>query len=184
MKEKHGKEITETFGVEVVSPSLAFPQSNHGKRRRKSLADQGYIPPDETKKGDIDPQGERLLCEYARKNMVMNSFLLQIIPMDVRPFYHMGKEDNPRKTKSFDLLWKWMEITTGAQREHRYDVLVEQAKEKGVDQESIQFYLDFFRFGCPPHGGFGFGLATVIGGHAQSKEYYEMWFSSIEAQIA
>ena len=83
-------------------------------------------------------------------------------PADVRPFYHMRMPENRTLTRSFDLLWKWMEITTGAEREHRYDVLASQAREKGVKLEAIQFYLDFFRFGCPPHGGFGFGLARLL----------------------
>jgi len=74
----------------------------------------------------------------------------------------MRKEDDLQLTKSFDLLWKWMEITTGAQREHRYDVLLRQAAEKGIELEAIRFYLDFFKYGCPPHGGFGFGLARLL----------------------
>ena len=83
-------------------------------------------------------------------------------PSVVRAFYHMRPEDKPHLTKSFDLLWKGLEVTTGAQREHRYDVLVEQAKEKGLSLEPIQYYLDFFRYGCPPHGGYGFGLTRML----------------------
>lgn len=88
----------------------------------------------------------------------------------------MRQSDKPELTKSFDLLWKWMEITTGAQREHRYHVLVEQAKEKGIKQETIQFYLDFFRFGCPPHGGFGFGLARLLAVMLNRKSIREVVF--------
>jgi aspartyl-tRNA synthetase len=74
----------------------------------------------------------------------------------------MRLDDNPKLTKSFDLLWDGLEITTGAQREHRYDILVKQAKEKGMSLEPIQFYLNFFRYGCPPHGGLGVGPARMM----------------------
>ena len=140
------------------------------------LREQGYIPPADTKQGDIDPQGERLLCEYARKEFGHEFFFVTDYPVDVRPFYHMRKDDNPTETKSFDLLWKWMEITTGAQREHRYDVLVKQALEKGVSLESIQFYLDFFKYGCPPHGGFGFGLARLLAAMLNQKSIRDVVF--------
>ena len=70
--------------------------------------------------------------------------------------------DDPNLTRSFDLLWKGLEVTTGAQREHRYDVLVEQVFEKGLTTGPVQFYLDFFKYGCPPHGGLGFGLARML----------------------
>jgi len=70
--------------------------------------------------------------------------------------------DNPGLTRSYDLIGHGLEITTGAQREHRYEILARQAAEKGLGQENIQFYLDFFRFGCPPHGGFGFGLSRFL----------------------
>src|SRR5258706_2711275 len=69
-----------------------------------------------------------------------------------------------------------MEITTGAQREHRYDVLVKQATEKGVSLESIQFYLDFFKYGCPPHGGFGFGLARLLAAMLNQKSIRDVVF--------
>ena len=74
----------------------------------------------------------------------------------------MQDEDNTTLTKSFDLLWDGLEITTGSQREHRYDILIKQAKEKDVKIESLQFYFNFFKYGCPPHGGFGIGSNRMI----------------------
>ena len=65
-------------------------------------------------------------------------------------------------TRGFDLLWNGLEVTTGAQREHRYDVLLKQAKERLGNIESVQFYLNFFKYGCPPHGGFGAGPERMI----------------------
>jgi nondiscriminating aspartyl-tRNA synthetase len=158
---KHGEEIKETFGVEVIEPTLPFPKATM-QEAQDILGSLGHIRSEETKKGDLDPQGERLLCEYALEKYGHEFIFITDYPEEVRPFYHMRQSDNPKLTKSFDLLWKWMEITTGAQREHRYDVLVQQAREKEIKQETIQFYLDFFKFGCPPHGGFGFGLARLL----------------------
>jgi len=175
VREKHGKEIVDAFGIEVVIPTLPFPKVTM-KEAQKILRDRGYIAPSEIKQGDLDPQGERLLCEYAKEKYNHEFIFITDYPIDVRPFYHMRKEDNPSETKSFDLLWKWMEITTGAQREHRYDVLVKQAAEKGVGLESIQFYLDFFKYGCPPHGGFGFGLARLLAAMLNQKSIREVVF--------
>ena len=175
VRERHAREIAETFGVEVVVPSLPFPKVKMDEAQ-KILREKGYVPSADTKKGDIDPQGERLLCEYAREDFGHEFIFITDYPVDVRPFYHMRKEEEPHETKSFDLLWKWMEITTGALREHRYDVLVKQAVEKGVSLESIQFYLDFFKFGCPPHGGFGFGLARLLAAMLNQKSIREVVF--------
>jgi len=175
VNEKHGKEIAEKFGVEVVVPSLPFPKVTM-EEAQKILRDKGYLASADTKKGDIDPQGERLLCEYAKEKFGHEFIFITDYPVEVRPFYHMRKDDKPQLTKSFDLLWKWMEITTGAQREHRYDILVEQATEKGVSLESIQFYLDFFKYGCPPHGGFGFGLARLLAAMLNQKSIREVVF--------
>ena len=83
-------------------------------------------------------------------------------PTTVRPFYHMRHEDDPTLTKSFDLLWRGIEITTGAQREHRLERLLAQAEDKKVDVGPIGYYLDFFRYGAPPHGGLGFGLTRLL----------------------
>jgi aspartyl-tRNA synthetase len=72
------------------------------------------------------------------------------------------RDDETGLTKSYDLLYSGVEITTGAQREHRVDILIEQAKQKGLEPEHLDFYFDFFRYGVPPHGGFGMGLARVL----------------------
>ena len=66
----------------------------------------------------------------------------------------MRKDDIPQ---GYDLIWRGVEITTGAQREHRYEILKKQAIEKGLDKD-VKFYLEFFKYGCPPHGGFGLGI--------------------------
>lgn len=160
VKDKHGEEISKTFGMEVVVPSLPFPKITM-KEALNELAKQGYSPPLD-RKGDLDPQGERLLAKFVSDTFDHEFVFLCDYPASVRPFYHMRYEDDPGTTKSFDLIWKGLELTTGAQREHRQEVLSKQAIEKGLSLEGIQFYLDFFKYGCPPHGGFGFGLTRML----------------------
>ena len=76
-------------------------------------------------------------------------------PAEKRAFYHM--RDEKGKLQGYDLIWKGVEITTGAQREHRYEKLIKNAQEKNLS-EDVKFYLEFFKYGCPPHGGFAIGL--------------------------
>jgi nondiscriminating aspartyl-tRNA synthetase len=162
VKEKHGEQIRETFGNDLVIPTTPFPKISM-EEAQKILKSLGHVPPAETKEGDLDPLAEKLMCEYVRQQFHGHEFVFVIdYPISVRPFYHMRYEKEPAKTKSYDLLWNGIEVTTGAQREHRYDVLCRQALEKGLRLEPIQFYLDFFKYGCPPHGGFGLGLTRLL----------------------
>jgi aspartyl-tRNA synthetase len=110
------------------------------------------------KEGDLDAPGERLVAEHVARELGHEFVFVTDYPEEIRPFYHMRAADDPGRTRSFDLLWKGLEVTTGAQREHRYDVLVAQAKEKGMDLDPMRPYLDSFRYGTPPHGGLGAGL--------------------------
>jgi aspartyl-tRNA synthetase len=158
--EAYGDEIFSKLGVEIVPPALPFPRLSMAEAL-EILRAQGYTPPPE-KQGDIDPAGERLLGQYIRERCGHDFLFLTDWPAAVRPFYHMRCPEDPSLTRSFDLLARGLEITTGAQREHRYDLLKQQALEKGLSLEPIDFYLDFFRYGCPPHGGFGFGLARFL----------------------
>ena len=160
VKEIHGDAIQELFGVELQPPTLPFPRISMAQAL-EILKEVGYhLPPE--KKGDVDPGGERALADWIKRAYNHDFFFLTDWPIAVRPFYHMRHADNPSLTKSFDLIANGTEIVTGAQREHRYDVLLQQASEKGLHPDPIQFYLDFFRYGCPPHGGYGMGLSRLL----------------------
>ena len=160
VKERYGERIAETFGVEIVVPELPFPRIPMAEARQ-IVAESGHEL-DPNGKGDLDPEGERIVARYVQEKHGHEFVFITDYPITVRPFYHMRYADRPEITKSFDLLWKGLEITTGAQREHRYDVLKAQAQEAGLSLELLEFYLDFFKYGCPPHGGFGFGLARML----------------------
>jgi aspartyl-tRNA synthetase len=160
VKDQFGSVIHETFGDEIVVPEVPFPRIPMAEAQR-IVAARGHQAPSE-RRGDLDATGERLVSEYAAERYGHEFAFVTDYPAEVRAFYHMRYPEPPHLTKSFDLLWKGVEITTGAQREHRADVLARQAQERGLNLEPIQFYLDFFRFGCPPHGGFGAGLARIL----------------------
>jgi aspartyl-tRNA synthetase len=160
VKELHGKEIKELFGVDLVVPTVPFPRLTM-KETVEILKSRGYSLPAD-KKGDIDPGGEREIAAYVKEKYDHDFVFITDWPIGVRPFYHMRHSDDPTLTRSFDLIACGLEITTGAQREHRVEVLKKQATEKGLSYEPIQYYLDFFRYGCPPHGGFGLGLSRLM----------------------
>jgi nondiscriminating aspartyl-tRNA synthetase len=160
VKDLHGDEIKERLGVDLVVPTVPFPRLTMAQTV-EILKGEGYTVPAATK-GDIDPAGERLIGKYVKEHMDSDFVFITDWPIAVRPFYHMRYEDNPGLTKSFDLIASGLEITTGAQREHRYDVLARQATEKGLKHEPLQFYLDFFKYGCPSHGGLGLGLSRLL----------------------
>jgi nondiscriminating aspartyl-tRNA synthetase len=158
VKEAHGEEIKALYDLDIVVPSTPFPRIPLAEAHQ-ILEKRGYKVP--RTDGDLDPEGERQIAQYAQEEFGHEFVFLTDYPKNIRPFYHMRHADNPALTKSYDLIWKGTEITTGAQREHRIEVLEAQAKDKGLDPEGLQFYLDFFRYGVPPHGGFGMGLTRV-----------------------
>ena len=158
VKDAHGEEILARFGVDVQVPSIPFPRvALHDAieiiKERGHTVERG---------GDLDPEGERQIAAWAQETHGHEFVFVTDYPATVRPFYHMRHADNPALTKSYDLIWRGTEITTGAQREHRLDILTEQVKQKGLEPEGLQTYLDFFKYGAPAHGGFGMGLLRVI----------------------
>ena len=152
--EKHGEDIKAQFGLEVIVPSLPFPRMKLRDVYAELEARYGFKVPDEVK-GDLTTEAERMTRQLA-KDMFDHEFLF-ITDYDAkeRAFYHM--RDEAGVPQGYDLIWRGVEITTGAQREHRYDILKAQAEEKGL-AEDVKFYLEFFKYGCPPHGGFGLGI--------------------------
>ena len=149
----HGPAIESEFGVSVTVPRVPFP--------RLSLAEALAIS-GTTGRDDLDPAGERAVSALVRAETGHEFAFVTQYPVSARPFYHQRLPGAPELTASFDLLWKGLEITTGAQREHRHDVLLAQAAEKGLAEEPMRWYLDCFRYGCPPHGGFGLGLGRLL----------------------
>ena len=156
--DKHGDEIKELFDLDVVAPTVPFPRIPLAEAR-EIVAARGYEIP--RTDGDLDPEGERQIAAHVAETYGHPFVFITDYHPEIRAFYHMRDEETGL-TKSYDLLYNGVEITTGAQREHRVDVLIEQAKEKGLEPEHLDFYLDFFRYGAPPHGGFGMGLARVL----------------------
>lgn len=151
-------EQAKSAGFEVVVPSKPFPKISMTEAKQK-LKEKG-IPSE--KEHDLTPEEERELCAMMREETGHDFVFLTDWHISIRPFYHMRHEDNNELTKSFDLLYKGIEITTGAQREHRVEILEKQALEKGLTLEGIDTYLNFFRYGCPPHGGFALGPARLV----------------------
>ena len=154
VKEAHGEQIMALYGQEVIVPKLPFPRMKLIDVYRELETRYGYTVPDELK-GDLTTEAERMTKQLAM-DMFGHEFLF-ITDYDAkeRAVYHM--RDERGVPCGYDLIWRGVEITTGAQREHRYDVLKAQAEEKGL-ADDVKFYLEFFKYGCPPHGGFGIGI--------------------------
>lgn len=113
------------------------------------------------KEPDLEPQHERWLCEYALQTFDSDFIFITGYPITKRPFYTMEDPENPGYAKCFDLLFRGVEISSGNQRVHDYDTLVEKMKWKGLDPEQFAFYLQAFKYGMPPHGGWGLGLERL-----------------------
>lgn len=156
VSEKYGEEIKNTFGVEVVVPKLPYPRIKLKDLYAELEKRYGYTCPEE-EQDDLTTEAEKLCGQFAKEAYGHEFLFVTDYGARKRAFYHMRKDGVPQ---GYDLIWKGVEITTGAQREHRYDILKKQAEEKGLDKD-VEFYLQFFKYGCPPHGGFGLGLDRI-----------------------
>ena len=153
VKETYGEQIKEVFGVDVVVPKTPFPRIKLQDLYKELEKRYNYEIPTEDV-GDMNAETEKLTAKFAMEEYGSEFIFVTDFSKVKRAFYHMRKDDIPQ---GYDLIWKGMEITTGAQREHRYDVLKAQAEEKGL-KDDVKFYLEFFKYGCPPHGGFALGV--------------------------
>ena len=110
---------------------------------------------------DIDAEGERLICEWAKKEHNSDFIFLTHYPTSLRPFYSMPSAD-PQYTETFDLLYRGVEIASGGQRIHNYKQLCENIKKRKMKPEQFKHYLDIFKYGMPPHGGWGLGSERIV----------------------
>ncbi len=111
--------------------------------------------------GDLDPEEEVLLCDYATKHLGSEFIFITHFPSSRRPFYVMDDPEDPGYAFSFDLLFRGLEITTGGQRIHSYTQQVQKMKDMGLDPAEFAAYLSIHKHGMPPHGGLGLGLERL-----------------------
>lgn len=154
VKEKYGDKIKEVFGTEVIIPKKPFPRMKLKELYQEFHDKYNFDIPKEDI-GDMNAEAEKLTYKYAMEKFGSEFMFITDYAATKRPFYHMRDENGV--LQGYDLIWRGTEITSGAQREHRYEELVKNAKEKGLGKD-VEFYLQFFKYGCPPHGGFGIGL--------------------------
>ena len=154
VKEKYETVINDLFNTEVIVPTKPFPRIDL-KDLYKELHDRyGYEIPKEDV-GDMNNETESLISKFAVEVYGSEFIFVTGFSKTKRPFYH--RRDENGEPMGYDLIWRGTEITSGSLREHRYDILRKQADEKGLGKD-VEFYMNFFKYGCPPHGGFGIGI--------------------------
>ena len=156
VKEKYGKEIKELFNVEVIVPTKPFPRIKLEELYKILEKEYGYKMNYEDV-GDMNAESEKLASKYVKEKYEHEFVFITDFSAKKRAFYHKRENGIPQGA---DLIWKGCETTTLALRENNYETLCKQAKEKGLDQD-VKFYLEFFKYGCPPHGGFAIGVDRI-----------------------
>ena len=140
VKEKYGEQIKALYGLDTIVPVLPFPEMKLADVYKELEERYGYTV-DDSEKNDLTTDAEHLCAKLSMDKFGHEFLFVTDYGMPL----------------GYDLIWRGTEITTGAQREHRFEQLRRQADEKGLG-EDVKFYMDFFRYGCPPHGGFGLGV--------------------------
>lgn len=155
----HGQEFLQLYNAEVPVVPDEIPHYTLADIKKIITKKYKYIVPEDT---DIDPEGERLAGRFVKEEHNCDFVFITHYPMKYRPFYTMPDAEKPEEAAGFDLLFKGMEIATGSQRIHLYDMLISQMEKKGVKPDGMEFYLNTFKFAMPPHGGWGMGSERLI----------------------
>jgi len=153
---KECKEQLKFFDVKLKVPESPFPELRFPKiyhileRQNKNIYGQ-----------DLDAEAEKILYDYVKKKYNSEFYFFNRFPFSIKPFYVMRVDDNKEWARSIDLSYRGVELSSGGQREHRYDVLISQIKEKGLKPENLEWFTKFFKFGVCPHGGFALGIERL-----------------------
>ena len=152
--DKYYDEVKNVFNVELPKVEVDFPILKLSEVYEKIEEKYGYKV-DDSEKTDLTTEAERLVGRLAKEEYNSDFVFVVGYPAEKRAFYHMRGEDGI--LLGYDLIYRGVEITSGAQREHRYEEIKKNAESKGLG-EDVKFYLEFFKYGCPPHGGFAIGV--------------------------
>ncbi len=158
IKEKYGEKIKEVFGIDIIIPQGDFEYITVKEAKEKLAKEKIHSKSD----GDFSPEEERELSRIIKDETGCEFVFVTEYPHESRAFYHMKDPNNPEFALGYDLFWNGVEITTGAQREHRIENLKESAKEKGIELDTLEEYFEYFKYGCPPHGGFAIGTERLL----------------------
>jgi aspartyl-tRNA synthetase len=157
IKEEYGDEIKEKFDVEVnipeEIPTIIVKQA-------KEKLEKAGVPSKSS--GDFSPEEEKAMGDIIEKETGSEFFFMIDYPHANRAFYHMQNPDDPSLALGYDLFYKGLEITSGAQREHRVEQLKENVKQRGIKESELEEYFEYFEYGCPPHGGFAIGTERFL----------------------
>ncbi|NCN39312.1 MAG: aspartate--tRNA(Asn) ligase, partial [Candidatus Aenigmarchaeota archaeon] len=154
--QENDKELLEKLNIKINCPK-EFPVIKFHDALK--LLKEQYNH--EIKDDDLDPEGERLLGKHFSEKDKSDFVFVTDYPISARPFYHNYNADG-KTTNSYDLLYKGQEIVTGAIREHRLELFLKQAEEKGIDVKTLEDYSVILKYGVPVHGGFGMGLDRIV----------------------
>ena len=151
---KDCKEELEKLGKKITIPKTPFPELRFPKIYEILETLGKKIPFGE----DYDRESEKLLSEYVKEKYKSDFFFVNRFPFAVKPFYVMRVDEEPQWARSVDLIFKGMEQSSGGQREHRYEKIIQQLKEKGMNVESMKWFTEIFKYGVPTMGGFSIGI--------------------------
>ncbi len=155
LKERGARQL-ELIGKDITVPARPYPKLTYSECLK--MVQENGLP---LKEGDdLGTEGEKIIGDIMMAKGCDLYFIIEY-PEEAKPFYIMEKDGTPY-SYSFDLDYRGQEISSGGQREHRYDVLVARMRKKGLDPEDFGFYLDAFKYGMPPHGGWGIGIERLL----------------------
>ncbi|MDH4123598.1 MAG: aspartate--tRNA(Asn) ligase [Thermoplasmata archaeon] len=154
------KPLLEKCGIEIELPKLPFRRISYSEAIELANSEGAKIRSGE----DLGTEGEKALGTAVKSNWNEELYFITDFPTELKKatFYAMRKDDNPELTTYFDLDFRGQEIVSGGQREHRLDKLLAQMKENNLDPERFGFYIEAFKYGMPPHGGFGYGVERFV----------------------
>ncbi len=157
VSEKH-QDIFERFNIQKPQMPEKFPIFTLREAQEIISKETGV---DSTDAIDMEPEHEKIICEYALKNLGSDFVFITHYPTKKRAFYTYADPTNPELSLSFDLLFRGLEINSGSQRIHDYNMMIEKMKSRNVNPENFTFYLQAFKYGLPPHGGCSTGLERL-----------------------
>jgi len=155
---KNGKNELGILNTKIDVPKTPFPHMTMKEAKQLLKKEKGLNYGEED---ELDSVGEKTLGDIVKSKHGSDFVFLTEFPWSQAKFYHMQNKDNPKVANRCDLIFRGLEIATIAQREHRYDMLIKQADKMKVTKPKVQFYLNAFRYGMPPHGGGGLGVDRV-----------------------